>query len=291
MTPQREQDLRVLEYVYDSDKGSGGPAGMSGLRALVGEDGAAVSAVELQRLGWVRRADRMTGGYHLTSSGRSEVEALRARRTDRPHRRAACRDALLRWVDAATTPDSGSRVAREDFRGSADLVAFTADETRASASFLAEQGLIKTISSSGHPHVLVWITDTGRECVDEGGVEPYLRARRTTGDSTVHNYNMGGSGNVFATATAAGAVANAHVNDFNLDHARLFARAVRAAQHDLGLDEDAEAALADVEAEDADPDRAQRATRTLTTFLMGTTTGTLGQVLGVLGATALGITG
>lgn len=78
--------------------------------------------------------------------------------------------------------------------------------------------------------MLAWITDAGRECVDQGGVSAYLRAQRQCGESTVHNrnYNMGGSGNVLATAAAAGAVAmaNATLNIFNLDYARLLARAV-----------------------------------------------------------------
>lgn len=291
MTPQQEQNMRVLEYVYDNDQGSAGPAGLSGLRELVGEDNAAESAVELHRLGWIRRDQRLSGGYHMTASGRSEVETLRGRRADRGHRRAACLEALLRWVDAQTTTDAGSRVSRQKFDGSADLMAFSEDESRAAATTLEEQGLIKSISSWGAPHQLMWITDAGRECVDRGGVAEYMRARRLGAENTVHNYNMGGSGNVFATATAAGAVANATVNNFNLDHARLLARAVRAIEEELVLNEEAVAALAEIEAEGVAPDRAQRATRTLMPFLMGTATGSLGQVLGTLGESALGIAG
>ncbi len=141
--------------------------------------------------------------------------------------------------------------------------------------------------------MLAWITDAGRECVDQGGVSAYLRAQRQGGESTGHNYNMGGSGNVFAraAATAAGAVANATVNNFNLVHARLLARAVRAIEEELVLDDEAVAALAEIEAEGVAPDRAQRATRTLMMFLIGTATGSLGQVLGTLGESALGISG
>jgi len=49
MTPQQEQNMRVLEYVYDQDQdqGSAGPAGLSALRELVGvachEHGTAVA--------------------------------------------------------------------------------------------------------------------------------------------------------------------------------------------------------------------------------------------------------
>lgn len=289
MTRQEEQNLRVLEYVYDNDEGSAGPAGLSGLWELVGEDNAADSAVELQERGWIRRDQRLSGGYHVTAAGRSEVEAMRGRRTDRSYRRNRCRDDLLRWVDANTSPDPGSRVGRDKFDGAADLHPYDENEVRAAATFLAEAGFIKSVSAAGAPHIAIWITDAGRECVDEGGVEAFQRARQATSVPTVNHFNMGGSGNVFATATASGAVAHATMNNFNFEQARLLARAVRVAEHELGLPEDVRAALSDIEAEDVEPTRAQKATKVVTDFLIGTSTGTVGQVLGMLGASALGI--
>ncbi|TQK68590.1 hypothetical protein FBY23_0343 [Nocardioides sp. SLBN-35] len=285
--------MRALEYVYDYDRGSAGPAGVSGLRDLVGEDQAADSAAELQRRGWIRRDQRMSAGYHMTAAGRSEVQALRARRSDRAHRRSMCREDLLRWVDAQTTPDPGRRVSREKFDGSVDLLDYSEEEVRAAATFLADRKLVKSISAAGAPHIALWITESGQECIDEGGIEVYLRSREEgVGQPVgiVNNFNMAGTGNVFATATAAGAVANATLNNFNLDHARLLARAVRLAASDLDLTDVETEALAEIETPDVEPARAQRAVGLLTTFLMGTSTGTLGQVLGMLGASALGIT-
>lgn len=290
MTRQDEQNMRVLEYIYDHDAGSAGPAGLGGLRDLVGEDAAAESAVELKERGWIRNENRLSGGYHITAVGRSEVEALRQRREDRSYRRGRCRDDLLRWADAKTTTDPGTRVGREDFDGGADLLPYDEDEVRAAATFLAEAGFIKSISAAGAPHIAIWITDAGRECVDEGGVEAFQRARRTGGvAATVNHFNMGGEGNVFATATAAGAVAHATLNNFNIDQARLFAKAVRVAEAELDLPDEVRAALTVIEAEDAEPTRAQKATKVLTDFMLGASTGTVGQVLGMLGASALGI--
>lgn len=234
MTSQEECDWIVLEHIYDNGEEAKGGVGSAALSELVGEEAATDAAVGLRERGLIRKGQRLGDGYYITASGRSDVEAMRHRRTDRAHRRAACRDQLLRWVDSNTSTGPGTRVAREQFDGSADLLAFSDDETEAAAAYLHEHRLIKTISAAQADHILLWITELGREAIDSGQtIHDFISQRDGHSPTVSHTYNMSGSGNSFATATAAGAMANATVKNFNLDHARLFAAAVRAASQDL----------------------------------------------------------
>ncbi len=284
-TQQEDRDRRVLEYIYDNDEGPRGGASLSGLWELVGEEEGAMSAAGLREEGLIRREDRMSGGYHITAAGRAEVEAMRARRTDRGHRRAMCREDFLRWVDQMTTPDPGSRVARQDFNGAADTVPYTEEETEAAAGHLAQLGLIRSINTEEADHILVWITEKGRECVDERRGIPAFIDKGSHGGQVFH---VSGSGNSIAAAVGNKNEVTANLSQFDPALAVQFAAAVRQAMPVLNLPPDTEATLQDIE-QHQDLDRAQRATATLYTFLMGTSTGTLGQVLGVLGASALGI--
>jgi hypothetical protein len=290
VTAQQDREWQVLEYIYDNDQGNKGGASIGGLRDLVGEEDAAAIAFALRSRGLIRNEQRLSGGYHITADGQNTVEQLRGRRADRSYRRVACREAFLRWVDSKTTTNAGSRISRDKFDLTLDGLPFADAETEAAASYLKERGLISSISSGGTsgPHILVWITELGSKCVDSGvSLAEFLTPPPARAVSNV--FNMGGTGNSFATATAAGATANATVTNFNLDQARSFAAAVRAAASELDLTEEAEAALAEIEQCGDDVPRAHRATQILHSFLVGTTTGTLGQVLGTLGASALGI--
>lgn len=289
LTPEQENAFRALEYVFDHDAAAAGGASIGGLRGLLGEDEAARAATTLKQGGLIVSDGMLSGGYHITGDGRTAVEKIRGRRIDRGYRRKACRDDLLRWVDSNTKADDPqSRVARERFDDSLDLVQYDDGEVLAAANFLNDNGFIKTISTGEADHILMWVTARGQEVVDAGGVERFLAQTAPVGTTT--NYTFAGTGNTFATATAAGAVANATVNNFNLDHARLFAAAVRQAEAELVLNDDARSALAEIEESGDDTEKASRATKFLYTALMATTTGGLGQVLGMLGASALGIT-
>ena len=284
-TPQHDRDRRVLEFIYDNDEGLDGAASLSGLRELVGEQEAAISGAGLRQQGLIRQAERLSGGYHITADGRSEVESMRSRRSDRGHRRSLCREEFLRWIDRRTTTNPGSRVARENFDGAADLLPFSDEETEAAAGYLAQQGLIESINTAEADHILVWITEKGRECIDKGrGIATFVNEGHHGGQV----FHVSGSGNSIATAVGNNNEVTSNLSQFDPELALQFATAVRQATPVLRLPPDAEATLQDIEQKE-DVGRAQRATTLLYTFLMGTSTGTLGQVLGTLGANALGI--
>lgn len=281
--------MRALEFIYDDDRGSAGPADVNALRDLLGSDEADQATAALKYRGQIILDNRSGGGYHITGEGRTAVEEMRARQTDRAYRRSECRQRLLEWVDAQTEVDSsGSWVSQDQFDDSLDLVPFSDNERFAAVGFLADNRLIDSLPGGLCQHTLIWITDRGQQAVDEGGIEAFL-AKGIPGSSTTTNYHLSGTGNTYAVATASGAVAHANVTNFNLDHARLLAAAVRAVEGDLALDDQARSALAEIETSGDDKEKASKATKMLHTALMATTTGALGQVFGVLGASALGI--
>lgn len=287
MTPQQERDLRVLEYIYDNDNDVSGAADLPGLWALVGESEAARSASTLRDRGLIRDENSLSGGYHITGTGSAMVEEMHARRNDRGYRRGLCRDELLRWIDSNTTTDPGSRRSREDFDGGADLLAFTEEEVTAAAIYLAEQSMVESVSAAGAPHIAVWITDCGRECVDEGrGIRAFVEKDKVNVGGQI--FHISGSGNTVAAAIGDKNEVTASISQFDPAIALQFAAAVRQAMPALNLPSNIEETLRDIEQQD-DPSRAQRATAVLYTFLMGASTGTLGQVLGMVGASALGI--
>lgn len=288
MTPQREREIRALEYVYDNDQGMLlEPAGLRGLRELLGETEALHTGIALKQAGLITDDGRLSGGYHITARGRQAVEEMRARRTDRGHRRTACRNDLLKWVDANTKADDpGTRIARENFNGSLDLEPFSDEEVLAAADYLEDNGFIRSISALGGRHILMWVTARGQEAVDAGGVENFVWRDYPVGQVT--NYNFGGTGNTIAAAIGAHSQATATTSSFDPAKALEFARAVRDALPVLNLPEEAIVALAEIE-QDGDPGLRQRATARLYQFVSDTGASGLGQVLAVLGAGALGI--
>jgi hypothetical protein len=106
-------------------------------------------------------------------------------------------------------------------------------------------------------------------------------------------FNMAGSGNVFATATAPGATATANVSNFNLQHAKAYAAAIRAVESDLDLTDDDRADLVLIETAEqgADLTLAQRATARLYESADKIATGTTSGILLSLAKQALGIDG
>lgn len=250
LTPQEQNEMRALECIYDHDN-AGTHGSISDFRRMFGDHEAASIATSLKQVGLLGDTARGNGDYRVTAEGRAAVERMVQQRTDGSHRRRVCREVLLAWVDSNTTADEpGSRVPREQFDGSEDLLPFTDAETVAAAGYLHECGLIGTISAAQAKHILLWIVGAGQDALDAGGVEAYLA--RTTQSSPTTNYTFTGTGNTFATATAAGAVASATVTNFNLDHARLFAAAIRLAAADIDLSQEAAAALAEIDSGDAE---------------------------------------
>lgn len=290
MTPQEMRDWHVLEYVYDHDEGSHGGAGLGGLLDLVGQDDGMAAAIGLSQRGLIQKEQRLTSGYHITAAGRREVELVRARRQDRGRRRVECREQFLRWVDERAGTSIAQRVAREDFDGAADFLPFTMAESEAAAGYLKQHDLIGSMSADQEDHILVWMTERGVDCIDSGRpIAELVAPPRQSEPSVTNTYNVAGIGNSLTTATGAGAVANASITNFNLQQAQTFAAAVRAAADDLHLPEEAEAHLVDIERGDADPYRAQKATKALYRLVETTTTGGAGNILGMLAAQALGI--
>lgn len=286
-TSQDELDMQVLEHIYENCTDDR-PASIGGLRERFGENDAAATTSSLRTRGLLRADKRMSAGYFVTPAGRAEVEEMRNRRADRGLRRRLCRNRLLRWMDEQGASHAGKRVAREDFDASPDLLPFTDQETEAAAEHLKQHGLIESISADQADHILVWTTDRGRQCLDEGGdVLAFTKMDVERNASQV--FNITGSGNTVAAAIGNDNEVTASLSTFNSEAAAQFAEAVRQATPALGLDADrVDALVADVQ-QTEDPTRAQRATALLQTMVVGTTTGTLGQVLGVLGASALGI--
>lgn len=280
-TSQEDLELRVLEYVYDNDQGiMREPARLPGLYDIVGsEDAALQTAAGLRREGLISMDKRLSGGYHIEPEGRRIVENVRARRTDRGHRRQVCREQLLRWAD------SDERRARRDFDGSADGQPFTMDESEPAAGFLSENGLVKTFSSAQEKHFLIQITERGRECIDSGKTIQQFLSRN---DVAAQMVNVFGSGNNVATSFGDNNTIDATLSNFDHDMAVTLAASVRDALPILGLPDEAEGLLPQIE-QRADPSLAQRATARLYTLLADTASGGLGGMLTVLAAGALGV--
>ena len=278
---QDELDLRVLEYVYDNDQGMmREPAGLSGIYDVAGsEDAGLQTASGLRRNGLISMDQRLSGGYHIEPEGRRIVEEVRARRTDRGYRRQECREQLLRWAD------NDERRARREFDGSADGQPFTMDESEPAAGFLSENGLVKTFSSAQEQHFLIQITERGRECIDSGKTIQQFLSRN---DVAAQMVNVFGSGNNVATSFGENNTVAATLANFNHDMAVTLASSVRDALPILGLPDEAEGLLTQIEQRD-DPSLAQRATARLYTLLADTASGGLGGMLTTLAAGALGI--
>jgi hypothetical protein len=284
LTQQEEREYRALELIYDDQAAW---TMLSTLTDLLGDDQARHTIVALKNRGLIAQNGQTYPGYCITAVGQVAVEEMRARRADRGYRRAACREAFLRWVDSCTkADDAGSRVAREHFSEAADLVAFTDDESCAAADFLVAAGLIKSISAMQAKHILVWVTERGQEAVDAGGAEAFLNNERQVG--SVNHFTVTGDGNNVAATVGDGNTITQTTNDFDLAKAVKFAAAVRQALPVLGLPESAVDALKDIEQE-KDVERAKRGTALLHRLVTATTTGALGQIVGMLGAAALGI--
>jgi hypothetical protein len=292
MTPQEQLELEILEHVYDNDEGQHrAPAALGPLFQRFGEPQARSACKSLRLRGFIDLGNSLASGYHILPEGRTVVEAMRERRNDRGHRRAECREQVLAWLDTNSDFDAGIRPGTANFTGASDLLPFTRSEVDAAIKHLKSRGLVGTIEAWGGP-ASFWITEAGREAIDAGGVAAAERAQQ---DSPVvtNTFNMAGTGNVYATATAPGATATANVSNFNLQHAQTFAAAVRAVESDLDLTDDDRADLVLIEASKPGTDmtRAQKATARLYESAGKIADGTAGGILLVLAKKALGIDG
>lgn len=292
MTPQEQLELEILEHIYDDDEGRHRePANLGPLYERFGEDQALSTCQSLRLRGFIEPDNRLSGGYHILPEGRTVVEAMRARRNDRGYRRVQCREQVLAWLDANSDFDAGIRPGTATFKGACDLQPFSRAEVDAAVKHLKARGLVGTIEAWGGPAAF-WITEIGREVIDAGGVTVVESAQQLP-QSVTTNYNMAGSGNVFATATAPGAIANANVSNFNLQHAKAFAAAIRAVESDLDLTDDLQADIVLIENAELESDLtlAQRATTRLYESADKIATGAVSGILLALAKKALGIEG
>ncbi len=292
MTPQEQLELEILEHIYDNDKGQHRePAALSPLFARFGEDQALSACQSLRFGGFIDTDNRLSGGYHMLPAGRTVVEAMRARRIDRGYRRLECREQVLAWLDANSDHEAGIRPGTATFNGASDLQPFSRTEVDAAITHLKGRGLVGTIEALGGP-AACWITEAGREVIDKGGVAAVERAQNVT-QSVTTNYNMAGSGNVYATATAPGATATANVSNFSLQHAKALVTAIRAVESDLHLTDALREDLVLIEnaQHSSDLTLAQRATTRLYEAADKVVTGTASGILIVLAKQALGIEG
>lgn len=278
--------MRVLAHIYDNDQGRfHEPASLGALYEVFGEDAALGSAVSLKQRGLIESEMRLSGGYHITADGRSAVEAVRARQGDRAHRRAEARNMLLRWLDSRDANDTGSRVARSDFDARLDLVPFTDTESEMAAEHLKKHGLVGSISSGQADHILLWLTETGRECIDSGlPVDVFVaRYERTTGHhQTIH---VSGNNNAIAGAVGTNASAGATVD---VASAHLLAQAIRQIGAALNLPGEADEVLTEIERSN-DPSVLKRAIGRLYLLVNDTTTGAAGGIVAAYMVAQFGI--
>lgn len=167
-----DDDLRVLLYLYDRpDEGQENWL-KNVLHAVFGsnDDDSADVVFALIKRQLVRSNGTLAHVLSLTLAGRRAVEELHARQQDRSHRRRRCRDHLLTWVDQQTEPSGTLRVAVTDFGGELDLMPYSVAEARSAATYLQSNGLIESISVDEESHIAMWITESGWDCVDSGGI-------------------------------------------------------------------------------------------------------------------------
>ncbi len=284
-----EHQVSVLLHMYREEDG-GGTSTIGEIRHLVASETLAAQLMSaLADKGKVRRGQSLVGDYHLTLDGKADAQNALDRQRDRRHRRTQCRNRLLAWIDNCGTV--GDLVDPGGFHDVLDGLAFSTDEINDTLRFLIEKGLVRGAqrTASGE-YSSVAITGEGSECVDSAeSVNAYLDETRSRSNTQGTTFHVEGMGHTFATATADGAQATAHVtNNFTIEGARLFGRAVEAAADDLQLNSEARDALATI-SETSDPTLARRAAFTLHNFVLAAGAGTVGQVLGMYGADLLGI--
>lgn len=292
MTPQEQLELEILEHIYDNDQGRlREPAHLGPLYERFGEEQALSACQSLRLRGLIEMDNRLSGGYHILPEGRTAVEAMRKRRNDRGYRRAECREQLLTWLDANSDAEAGIRPGTATFEGASDLQPFSRQEVDAAIMYLKSRGLVGTIEASGGPAAM-WITEAGRQARDAGGVAAAEITQRVP-QSVTNTFNMAGSGNVFATATAPRASATANVSNFSLQHAKIFAAAIRAVESELDLTDEDRADLTRIESaeEGGDLTLAQRATARLYESADKIATATASGILLALAKQALGVDG
>lgn len=278
--------MQVLVEMHGLES-AGSISTISDLRNGAGGDSTDVIVADLCSQGLVRKGDRLVADYYLTQSGIAEVEALTARQADRGRRRVECRAGLLRWVDGATTPDPGTRVSRDGFVGTLDLVPYAADEVASAAQYLHDHDLVSSVSAWGDKHFLLWITERGRDCIDSGlTIADFVSPSAAAGHQAI---TISGSGNVVAAAAGSGNTASAASHEFDPEAARTFAALVREAMPALQLNEDLTDLLAEIEQVE-DQTLARKATVAVYQLLSSTTSGAIGGLVAAAGAQALGIT-
>lgn len=133
----------------------------------------------------------------ITTLGRQDVEARRARRDDRTQRNPAIRDAVIRWVNAsAPAPSIEPMLASYRFEG--DLL--TKAELDAALRYLKDKGLVTGITYADGALLQIVLTRSGVDCVEDfgGSVNDYLR-QQAKGGTTV-NFNAPVTGSNLAWA-------------------------------------------------------------------------------------------
>lgn len=134
----------------------------------------------------------------LTAAGRLHVEEVKRLRSDRAARRAACRQAVLLWLDgdghgAAGTDRFGSTW-HYTFYGTP----FSQDEIDEAVAYLMERGLLEGTKTWGPVVVRPALTALGLECVErnQGDVHAFLAAPAMAPVLYTQNFHAPVSGQV-----------------------------------------------------------------------------------------------
>lgn len=135
-----------------------------------------------------------------TAEGRRLAEEIRARRTDKRQRKAACRDAMVDWLYTRDATGPLTQPARDQMLndprwGTWQAEPFSEDDLDAAAAWLHRQQLVDgvTVDEREGP-VRLYLTDAGVACAEEFGSDTalYIAAQRPmtglSGSNTVTIY-------------------------------------------------------------------------------------------------------
>ena len=130
-----------------------------------------------------------------TPVGRAFADDLRASRSNKQHRRSACRNAMVDWLysrDAVSPPGVVRDRMLQDQRGYFFAEPFTADDLDAAAAWLHRQGLVggRMIAQAQGP-VVLYLTDTGVKCAEDFSSDTgtYLERQQHRGSGPTVNIN------------------------------------------------------------------------------------------------------
>jgi hypothetical protein len=201
LPPSEMSQIRLLHWIYDQCAGDFA-SGIPSVRGFADEEEQPRDSVEhlaraLERQHLLAFGPKRVGGLgtvYITAEGRRDVEQRVQRRADAGHRRQACRDAFLAWIDAQ--PGSSTEMVSidgflRDNRSIWEGEQFTLADVDAATAYLRDQGLISgvDVEELGGP-VKASITAAGLDCAEAGGsVSDYLRGGPSVGTTITTHFH------------------------------------------------------------------------------------------------------